>query len=92
MSLPTLSTALQAALTSANLRGIDLLVFDACLMANFAVAASLAHVSGYLVASETNEYGGFQYTVRAWSSGGGKMRMCVRSEVLIPISRFLMIL
>ena len=64
MSLETLSQAIRKALEASNLAQFDLIAFDACLMANYAVAAALAPYSPLLVASETNEYGGMQYEVR----------------------------
>ena len=64
MSLQTLTTAISRALTASGLTQFDLIAFDACLMANYAVAGALAPYATLLVASETNEYGGMNYEVR----------------------------
>jgi hypothetical protein len=62
MTLPQLAQGITDGLGKAGIASLDLLGFDACLMANLAVAHELAGVAPYLVASEETEPGhGWDY-------------------------------
>jgi hypothetical protein len=63
MSLPEIASALQQGLQTGGRERLDLIGFDACLMASFEVAATVAPFAEYLLASEELEPGhGWDWT------------------------------
>ena len=61
MSMPQLTAGLAEGLAAAGRQRLDVVVFDACIMSSYSVVQSLAPLSRFVAAAETNEYGGYQY-------------------------------
>lgn len=61
MNMPQLISGLSKGLSAAGRERLDLMVFDACIMSSYSVVQSLAPLSRFVAAAETNEYGGYQY-------------------------------
>jgi hypothetical protein len=61
MSMPQLKSGLADGLAAAGRERLELIVFDACMMSSYSVVQSLAPLSRFVAAAETNEYGGYQY-------------------------------
>jgi hypothetical protein len=61
MSMPQLTAGVAAGLAAAGRDRLDLIVFDACIMASYSVVQALAPLARFVAAAETNEYGGYQY-------------------------------